>query len=164
MSNDIENMIPRRLRLAILALALATGTVLARSHGLTAVDATPAVETIKRLDQEFNAAVKARDTATVDRVLLSDFLLITSAARIRTKDDILKEIVSPELTMEINRSTDVTVRVYGDTAVLTGSLHQKGMQKGQPFDARMRYTDTWVRVDGAWRQLSGHASKVVEVK
>ena len=60
MSNDIENMIPRRLRLAILALALATGTVLARSHGLTAVDATPAVETIKRLDQEFNAAVKAQ--------------------------------------------------------------------------------------------------------
>lgn len=114
---------------------------------------------IERLDAELLAAMASHDTPTVDRMLLDEFVLITSGGRVHTKREILAEVGSPAVVFEANASREIRVRVRGDTAVLTGVLHQKGVQDGQPFDATVRYTDTWVRDGGAWRQLSGHASR-----
>ena len=114
---------------------------------------------IQRLDAELLAAMASHDVATVDRMLLDEFVLITSGGRVHGKKEILAEVGSPAVAFEANASREIHVRVRGDTAVLTGVLYQKGVQDGQAFDATVRYTDTWVRIGGEWRQLSGHASR-----
>jgi uncharacterized protein (TIGR02246 family) len=47
--------------------------------------------------------------------------------------------------------TDLKVTVFGHTAIATGTFVGKGTHAGQPVDARVRFTDTWVKMaDGKW--------------
>lgn len=132
---------------------------LALCAAATALAGESVEKEIQQLDAQLLAAMASHDVATVDRMLLDDFVLITSGGRVHTKRDILSEVGSPGVRFEANASREIRVRVRGDTAVLTGVLYQKGVQDGKPFDATVRYTDTWVRDGGEWRQLSGHASR-----
>jgi ketosteroid isomerase-like protein len=140
------------------ARALVTGIALLAAASALSGTKADVIEEIERLDAEYQRAVAAGDTATVDRLLLDDFVLITSSGRISRKPDVLAEVGGVDTSFEINVSRDVQVRVRGDTAIVTAVLHQKGVYQGKPFDSTVRYTDTWVRDARGWRQLSGHAS------
>lgn len=123
---------------------------------MTATDRT--IEALIRIDAEFQRAVAAKDMAALNRLLTDDFILITSSSRVLTKQDLLAEVSAPELHFDVNVPRDVRVRVHADTAVITAVLDQKGREGTAPFDTTVRYTDTWVRNNGEWRQISGHAS------
>lgn len=116
------------------------------------------IEALVRIDAEFQRAVAAKDMASLDRLLTDDFILITSSSRVLTKQDLLTEISAPELHLDVNAPRDVHVRVHADTAIITAVLDQKGREGKTPFDTTVRYTDTWVRTNGEWQQVSGHAS------
>ena len=54
---------------------------------------------------------------------------------------------------DVNRISDVKVKVYGDTAVATGSWTGKGVDgDGTRIDRTERWTDTWVKTPkGDWQ-------------
>jgi ketosteroid isomerase-like protein len=135
----------------------ATAALLMTFGRMLAADGTATTATTA-LDKELSVAFVDHTPPVVDRLLTEDFLLVTSNAKVRTKGDLMAEASSPDVVLEVNESTEVKVRVHGDTAVLTGILHQKGTVKGKAYDARVRYTDTWIRAGSTWKQLSGHAS------
>jgi len=56
------------------------------------------------------------------------------------------------------------VRVHGDTAIVVATLHQKGVDHGQPFDSHVKFSDTYIRDHGRWRNVHAHASRAVDVK
>jgi ketosteroid isomerase-like protein len=118
------------------------------------------VAELTRLDAEFQRAVGAKDVAAVAKFLADDYILVTASSRIMTKQELLKEIAPAGLTWEMNASREVSVRVYGDTAIVTALLEQKGIDNNERFDSPVRYTDTWLREDGTWRQIAAHASPV----
>jgi ketosteroid isomerase-like protein len=119
-----------------------------------------AADELIRLDADFQRAVGAKDADAVAKFLTDDFILITGSSRILTKQELLKEVASATLKWELNASREVRVRIHGDAAVVTALLDQKGMDNNEPFDSPVRYTDTWIRENGTWRQISGHASPV----
>jgi hypothetical protein len=51
-----------------------------------------------------------------------------------------------------------TVRVWGDTAIVTAKLLLKGVKGGQRFDRTLWFSDTYVRTESGWRYLFGQAS------
>ncbi len=50
-------------------------------------------------------------------------------------------------------------RVVGDTGLTFIEASLRGTAAGEPFEARMRYTRTWV-LDGTWRVVAAHASSL----
>jgi ketosteroid isomerase-like protein len=48
--------------------------------------------------------------------------------------------------------------VHGDTGIVVALLHQKGVNKGQPFDYLVKFSDTYIREHGVWRNVHAHAS------
>ena len=62
-----------------------------------------------------------------------------------------------DLVWRDQRLSEVDVVVVGDTAVLTAASTTSSSGRASRARTRMRLTLTWVREDGVWRVLAGHA-------
>ena len=58
------------------------------------------------------------------------------------------------------QSTDVEVRLHGDTAVVTGITTSTGQFMGQCFTMRERATDVLARLDGRWLCVFSQRTRV----
>lgn len=137
----------RRRRLISLSLLLALGSA----------QADPAVA---EADAELNRLIMTGDAQAIAPYYAENFVLTASNGSQKDRTRMLAEVGSPALRFSRNLTEQVQVRVLGDTAVLTGVLHQIGSWQGHPFDFRFRVTDTWVRQGGRWVLLAGHASLI----
>lgn len=124
------------------------------------VGASPADDqkTVAALDTQYQAAVKANDAVTMDRILADDFVLVIGSGKAFTKSDLLQQARNKEVQYEHQEDTEQTVRVWGDTAVVTAKLWLKGTQGGKPFDRTLWFSDTYVRTPTGWRYVFGQAS------
>ena len=113
---------------------------------------------IAALDTEYQAAVKNNDAAIMDRILADDFILVTGRGKVYNKTDLLDAAKNKDIIYEHQEDTEQTVRVWGDTAVITALLWQKGMSKGMPFDDHLWFSDTYVRTLDGWCYVFGQAS------
>ncbi|MCA1637011.1 MAG: nuclear transport factor 2 family protein [Acidobacteria bacterium] len=58
-------------------------------------------------------------------------------------------------------SRTMNIRIDGNSAVVTGVYHTKGRdEKGQPFDRRIRYTDTYIKRDGHWQAWASQGTLI----
>jgi len=115
---------------------------------------------LRALELELDRAIVARDARRVSDLLADDWILINGAAKSKTKAELLAEIVRPEMEFQALDARDVMVRVWGDTAVITGTLHQRYRLRGRQTELTLRYTDTWARSGDSWRQVSEHTSRL----
>ena len=113
---------------------------------------------VKQADTQLNDLIRNNNAIEAAYFYAAEFILTTSSGKSKLKNEILAEIGSSDLKLEINTTDQVVVRVLENTAVLTGILHQKGFYKEKEFDARLRVTDTWVKTETGWKLLAGHAS------
>jgi putative component of toxin-antitoxin plasmid stabilization module len=59
---------------------------------------------------------------------------------------------------EHQEDTEQTVRVWGDTAVITAKLWEKGTDNEKPFDYAVWFSDTYVRTPSGWKYVFGQSS------
>lgn len=124
---------------------------------LGSAQADPAVA---EADAQLNRLIMAGDSQAAAPFYAPDFVLTASNGSQKDRARMLLEIGTPALHFQRNHTEQVQVRVLGDTAVLTGVLHQIGSWQGKSFDYRFNVTDTWVRQGGRWVLLAGHASLI----
>src|SRR4029077_6192167 len=119
---------------------------------------------------EGNAVIQSeRDLATaylksdadgIAQGVMEDYTLTNSMGKITTRADDIGEARKNDPKYEIFENYDMKVRVHGDTAVVTGKTHTKGVSDAKPFDFQFQFTDTFVKDGGRWRLLAGHVSKL----
>lgn len=56
--------------------------------------------------------------------------------------------------------SDLTVRIYGDTAVVTGSSSQKGQENGKDYSGDYRFTRVYVKQGEAWKTVALQATLI----
>lgn len=115
-------------------------------------------EILANLDTEYQAAVKVNDVATMDRLLADDFTLVTGSGKVYSKKDLLDEARSGRIAYEHQEDTDKTVRIWGNTAVVTAKLWEKGTEEGKPFDHTAWFSDTYVRTPTRWVYVFAQSS------
>lgn len=118
------------------------------------------IQAVLKTDSLLNRAILNRDEKIAANLYTDNFLLTTASGRQKLKKDILDDIIHPALKFEINEMSEAKVMLNGNTAILTGVLHQKGIFSGEEFDNWLRVTDTWVSINGQWKIISGHASLI----
>lgn len=138
---------------------LATGLMLA----VVPAGAVPAddAQAVAALDTAFQLAVKNNDADAIGRALADDMVLITGRGRVYTKEDHLVSARKKERRYEKQDEEPgtQTVRVWGDTAVVTALLWCKGTAgDGKPFDYKVWFSDTYVRTPAGWKYVFGQAS------
>jgi hypothetical protein len=98
------------------------------------------------------------DAVTMDRILADDFVLVVGSGKTYSKADLLKDAREGKTIYQRQEDTNQTVRVWGDTAVITAFLWEKGVSDGKPFDKKLWFSDTYVRTPNGWRYVFGQAS------
>jgi ketosteroid isomerase-like protein len=114
--------------------------------------------TVAALDTTFQAATKANDVAGIDSILADDYVLVLGDGRTFTKKDLLDEARQKVAIYEHQEDTNQTVRVWGNTAVVTALLWAKGTRNGKPFDKHVWFSDTYVRTPSGWRYCFAQVS------
>ena len=66
---------------------------------------------VAALDTEYQAAVKANDVATMDRILADDFVLVTGVGKTYTKADLLEQARNRRVAYEHQEDSAQKVRV-----------------------------------------------------
>jgi ketosteroid isomerase-like protein len=125
-------------------------------------NATPEedAKTVAALDTKYQAAVKANDAQTMDQILADDFILVTGRGAVFSRADLLDSARKKEVTYERQDEEPgtQTVRVWGNTVVVTALLWVKSVQGGKAADYKLWFSDTYVRTPTGWRYIFGQAS------
>jgi len=116
------------------------------------------------LEREWGEAVVAKNLSTLDRIMADDFTEVDPAGQTRGKQASMDEVRGGELVFESYTPNDVTSRVYGDTAIVTGMSVIKATYRGEDISGNYRWTDTFVKRDGRWQAVASQATRVVEEK
>jgi ketosteroid isomerase-like protein len=150
-------------RLPIIALAILTVAPLALGQRPTATRAQKAkvVELIRKLDAERIQAQIHADRSALNRIYSSDFIGVGPSGTVRTKPQVLSDFTSGQLKFQSITTDDVTIRVYGNTAVETGRSTLIGVDKGKTVPQDNRFTRVWVREQKHWRIVANHYSFLV---
>ena len=120
-------------QVVVLTVGLALGSIAPTTIRVARASADDK-KIVAALDTQYQAAVKENDAATMDHLLADDFVLVTGSGKIYTKADLLDEARSEQIHYEHQEDTDQTVRIWGDTAVITAKLWEKGTNQGKSFD------------------------------
>ena len=144
------------LFLALPALAAQRGVVRPRA-ALDAAEQSTIREVVDMERQAREASIR-RDAEFSQRTLAEDYVAITPLGQVTTKQDTLSARKSGQLRYDTIDVSDMVVRVYGDTAVVTARADVKGHQLGEDFSGPYRYTRVWVRRAGHWMAVSYQAT------
>ncbi len=116
------------------------------------------IREIVDMERQAKEASLRRDAEFPQRALADDYVAITPLGQVTTKQDSLSARRSGQLRYEAIDISDMVVRVYGDTAIVTARADVRGHQLGEDFSGPYRYTRVWVRRAGHWQAVSYQAT------
>jgi len=119
-------------------------------------DQAPAIDTsacdeFVQMTKHFAQAIRSNNASEIAEFLSQDWVLVTPEAGPVDKRQFLQAIETGILSHDTMEIDVVRVKVYGDTALVTGRGRNTGKFRGQPISADEWTTDVYRRTDGRWR-------------
>ena len=135
-------------------LAVVVLAMLAWSALPSARRADPVVEALTRQADAWDKAIVRKDRAAVEANMADDFRGIDGAGTVEHKPAFVDGLMDPKLTIDPYTVEDFDVRLFGDTALLSGRTRMTGRFDGKPFTSHYRYIDIYVKRGGRWQIVS----------
>lgn len=144
-------------------LLITSGTIACCSERL----ASPMEEPATALERAWSAAFLRQDTDAISSILADDFVGIDGrrmvsdkAGEIQEARALPRDATAPVLVSE--QLSDIRVRTYGNTAVLTAVNTARFASTGSESTIRYRRTTVWVQREGRWQCVSFHGSRILD--
>ncbi|GAA2062047.1 hypothetical protein GCM10009801_04860 [Streptomyces albiaxialis] len=113
-----------------------------------------------RVAEDWVEAIVSDDAARIGAFMAEEWTII-GATGPATREQFLALVASGDLTHSAMRlAGEARVRVYGDTAVVTGRITNTAHYRGQRYDADEWTTDVFVRREGRWLCALTHLTPV----
>jgi len=141
----------RQKRLLTAALCLAALPLVAGR----AQDTGDAAE-IRALELKVADWYKNRQVQTFAMLLDDDFVITFEDGSTYSKTGYLSYTASSSTVVESVELSDLKIRLHGDTAIVIGVYHEKGVDSRQAYDYHDRFTDVWMKKGGKWRLVAAH--------
>jgi len=110
----------------------------------------------------WDRAMVTNDPEAIGLYMADDWIIVGTDGSVGDKAAFLELVRSGKLTHDVMESHDLKVRVYGDTAVVTGRGVSGGQYQGQSFYLVERTSCVFVRQQGRWRCVLTHLSQIAE--
>ena len=121
-----------------------------------------AVAEILNIKRQYDEAELKNDFAWFDRMFVDDYIFILPDCTEVSKAQTIMDLKSGDLKLETAVGDQMRVRVYGDTAVVTGRFTGRGRYKGEAFSTRQRFTSVWIKRQGRWQAITEHATEIAQ--
>jgi hypothetical protein len=102
------------------------------------------------------------DRATIESILAADWSVIDLTGRVLTKTQVMQELGSGDRKIESGSVDDLNIRLFGDTAVVTGRSVLAGSYQGKRASVTQRFTDVFVKRDGRWQAVASQGTQVAQ--
>lgn len=110
-------------------------------------------EVVRTHTEGFYGALKARDFDALSRLYAADYMFVRPDASVLSKEGVLRDLQEGGLMIHSIEISDVRVRIYGETALLTGESWTVTSRAGRETTAHFRLIAVYV-ADGSAIQLA----------
>ena len=137
-----------------------------RSNQSAASTASPEndEQALIEIEREWGDAMTKRDIVALDRILGDDHSVITKDGSVLTKAQEMANYKSEASSNELFDFEPMKVRVFGDTAVVTGGHREKSHNFGKDTSGHYRWTDLFVKRNGRWQAVASELTRVEEAR
>jgi ketosteroid isomerase-like protein len=115
-------------------------------------------QTLQAMEQAWLNAEKNHDAAAFEKLVADDWIAISPDGQSQTKAERAAEIK----TADISSATlgDMKVRVFGDTAVVTGTDDEIALKDGKKSIDHYVWTDVFVKRNGKWLGVASQTALI----
>ena len=114
-----------------------------------------------QMEHDGNEATVKKDVATLSKLLADDWIG-QSPDGIQTKAQAMAELKSEYQKFDSITLGDMKVRVFGDTAIVTGSLDAKSTYKGKDTSGHLLWIDVFAKRQGRWQDVASQTTPIAK--
>jgi hypothetical protein len=119
------------------------------------------IQEITERERELRDARLKNDVSFFEEAIADDYVGIGSRGNIYGKAQSLRTQRSGYLKFESIDYSGQKIRVYGNTAIVTGTTHVKGAFQARHFGGDYVYTRVYVRKGKSWKIVNFQATRVL---
>lgn len=119
------------------------------------------IQTLKAVSAAWDQALVSNDAQAIGQFMADDWVIVSERGATK-KADFLAVVASGDLTHETFKGEIISVRQYGEAAVVTGRVRNNGHYKGRPFSSDEWTTDVFVKRNGRWLCVHSHITTAKE--
>ncbi|MDQ3172912.1 MAG: nuclear transport factor 2 family protein [Acidobacteriota bacterium] len=116
---------------------------------------------LKQMEDDWQKAIKNKEAATLKRIIAEDWVTTDDKGKVLNREQYISQTTSNADVIESTENFDMQVRVYGNTAVVTGGSREKGTRNGTAYTDTYRWTDVFVKRGGRWQAVVSQWAKVL---
>jgi hypothetical protein len=114
-------------------------------------------------EREFFVRLVDGSAESINQLLADDFMLIdVLSGSLIAKPALLTALKSGQLKFEVIEPTDLRLRLYQGTAVVTGRTKMRWQFGESPFAVHSRYTHVYVQQQGRWRLAAAQGTQITD--
>ena len=154
------------LNATLLTMALCAGMGLAQAQNKAAdakkatAPGNAAVDELKQIENDWEEAVKAKNAEKLGDILADSWAGLGWNGRREDKATALADLKASGNSLDTFEMGPMKVRIFGNTAVVTGSDTEKSMENGKDTSGKYIWTDVFVKQNGKWRAVASQSTKV----
>jgi len=114
--------------------------------------------TIRALELKWTESYRQRSIDILSSLLAEEFVITVEDGNVYSKAGYISHTADSKVRVDIAEMSDLKVRIHGNTAVVTGSYHEKGVSEGKAYEYHDRLTDVWMKTGGKWQVVASHYS------
>jgi ketosteroid isomerase-like protein len=116
---------------------------------------------ILELERQGREATLKNDIEANDRLLADNWLNINPDGSVTTKAQLMELLKAGTFKITSIENAEVTIRTYGDAAIVNGlSTTKRAGQGNEIISRQVRFTRVYARTRGRWRVVSAHNTLV----
>lgn len=142
----------RSLSLIVIAGLIFTSSASSFGQGKSEAD------TVRSLELKWTESYKQRSIDILSSLLADEFVITVEDGNVYSKAGYISHTADSKVRVDVAEMSDLKVRIHGNTAIVTGAYHEKGMSEGKGYEYRDRLTDVWIKSAGKWQVVASHYS------
>lgn len=119
-------------------------------------------EEVREVERGLVASILRRDSGALRRILADELTAITPLGELLGKSQMAGGVEDEDLVNESIETGEIAVRVYGETAVVTGRAQVKSRYKERDFTGAYRYTRVYARRPEGWLLVAYQATRIAD--